>query len=91
MYLSKVFCGSFTFLLVYIYRKILDLQHQYNNCTTIFHMRVSFTYWGPPSCEGLLYSCIDVVQESNPLYIYNVIGETGGIKLPVMSPGHLAF
>jgi hypothetical protein len=29
-------------------------------------MRVSPTYWGSPSCEGLLYSCcIDVVQESN--------------------------
>jgi hypothetical protein len=46
---------------------MLDLQHQYNNCTTIPHMRVGPTYWGPPSCEGLLYSCcIGVVQESNP-------------------------
>jgi hypothetical protein len=46
---------------------MLDLQHQYNNCTTIPHMRVGPTYWGPPSCEGLLYSCcIDIVQESNP-------------------------
>jgi hypothetical protein len=46
---------------------MLDLQHQYNNCTTISHMRVGPTYWGPPSCEGLLYSCcIGVVQESNP-------------------------
>jgi hypothetical protein len=45
------------------YWKMLDLQHQYNNCTTIPHMRVGPTYWGPPSCEGLLYSCcIDVVQ-----------------------------
>jgi hypothetical protein len=49
--------------------KMLDLQHQYNNCTTISHMRVSPTYWGPLSCEGLLYSCcIGVVQESNPLW-----------------------
>jgi hypothetical protein len=49
-------------------RKMLDLQHQYNNCTTILHMRVGPTYWGPPSCEGLLYNCcIGVVQESNPL------------------------
>jgi len=48
--------------------KMLDLQHQYNNCTTISHMRVGPTYWGPPSCEGLLYSCcIGVVQESNPI------------------------
>jgi hypothetical protein len=46
---------------------MLDLQHQYNNRTTIPHMRVSPTYWGLPSCEGLLYSCcIRVVQESNP-------------------------
>jgi hypothetical protein len=45
---------------------MLDLQHQYNNCTTIPHMRVDLTYWSPPSCEELLYSCcIDVVQESN--------------------------
>jgi hypothetical protein len=50
---------------------MLDLQHQYNNCTTITHMRVGNTYWGPPSCEELLYSCcIGIVQESNPLYIY---------------------
>jgi len=47
---------------------MLDLQHQYNNCTTIPHMRVGPIYWGPPSCEELLYSCcIGVVQESNPL------------------------
>jgi hypothetical protein len=50
---------------------MLDLQHQYNNCTTIPHMRVGPTYWGPPSCEGLLYSCcISVVQESNPFDLY---------------------
>jgi hypothetical protein len=47
--------------------KMLDLQHQYNNCTTILHMRVGPTYWDLSSCEGLLYSCcIGVVQESNP-------------------------
>jgi hypothetical protein len=47
---------------------MLDLQHQYNNCTTIPHMRVGPTYWGLPSCEGLLCSCcIGVVQESNPV------------------------
>jgi hypothetical protein len=49
-------------------RKILDLQHQYNNCTTTPHMRVGLTHWGPSSCEGLLYSCCNsVVQESNPI------------------------
>jgi hypothetical protein len=49
---------------------MLDLQYQYNNCITIPHMRVSLTYWGPPSCEGLLCSCcIGVVQESNPPYM----------------------
>jgi hypothetical protein len=53
-------------VLVLCYWKMLDLQHQYNNCTTIPHMRVGPTYWGTPSCEGLLYSCcIGVVQESN--------------------------
>jgi hypothetical protein len=60
-------------------RKMLDLQHQYNNCTTIPHMRVGPTYWGPPSCEGLLYSCcIDIVQESNP-----------GVGLSVWGPPHV--
>jgi hypothetical protein len=52
---------------------MLDLQHQYNNCTTIPHMRMGPIYWGSPSCEELLYSCcIGVVQESNPIYIYIV-------------------
>jgi hypothetical protein len=31
---------------------MLDLQHQYNNCTTIPHMRVGPTYWGPPHVRG---------------------------------------
>jgi hypothetical protein len=53
--------------------KMLDLQHQYNNYTTIPHMRVGFTYWGPPLCEGLLYSCyIGVVQESNLIFVTTV-------------------
>jgi len=31
-------------------------------------MRVGPTYWDPPSCEGVLYSCgSGVVQESNPV------------------------
>jgi hypothetical protein len=55
----------------YFLWKMLDLQHQYNNYTTIPHMRVDPTYWGPPSCEGLLYSCcIGVVQESNPIFYF---------------------
>jgi hypothetical protein len=37
--------------------KMLDLQHQYNNCTTTSHMRVTSRYWGLPSYEGLLCSC----------------------------------
>jgi hypothetical protein len=48
-------------------RKMLDLQHQYNNCTTTPHMRVGPTHWDPLLREGLLCSCcIVVVQESNP-------------------------
>jgi hypothetical protein len=51
----------------FLYRKMLDLQHQYNNCTTIPHMRVGLTYWGPPSCGELLCSCcICIVPKSNP-------------------------
>jgi hypothetical protein len=47
--------------------KMLDLKHQYNNCTTILHMKVGLTHWSSPSCEELLCSCCDcVVQESNP-------------------------
>jgi hypothetical protein len=58
----------------YACRKMLDLQHQYNNCTTIPHMRMGLTYWGPPSCAGLLYSCcIGVVQESNPLLVIQLL------------------
>jgi hypothetical protein len=47
---------------------MLDLQHQYNNCTTTLHMVVSPIHWDPLSCEMLLCSCcIGVVQESNPI------------------------
>jgi len=42
-------------------RKMLDLQHQYNNCTTNSHMKVDPTHWDPPSYEGLLCSCCDGV------------------------------
>jgi len=49
-------------------KKILDLQHQYNNCTITLHMKVGLIYWGSPLCERLLCSCCDsVVQELNPL------------------------
>jgi hypothetical protein len=50
---------------------MLNLQHQYNNCTTTPHMKVSSTQWDPSSCEGLLCSCCNsVVQESNPIFYY---------------------
>jgi hypothetical protein len=49
------------------FRKMLNLQHQYNNHTTTPHIRVDPTHWGPLSCEGLLCDCCDgVVYESNP-------------------------
>jgi hypothetical protein len=42
---------------------MLDLQYQYNNCTTIPRMSVGPTYFSSPSCEELLCSCcIGVVQ-----------------------------
>jgi len=44
-----------TMELVEEHRKMLDLQHQYNNCTTIPHIRVGPTYWSPPLYEELLY------------------------------------
>jgi hypothetical protein len=51
-----------------VIRKMLDLQHQHNKCTTTPHMRVSPTHWGSPSssCEGLCICCDSVVQKSNP-------------------------
>jgi hypothetical protein len=39
------------------HRDLILVQHHYNNCTTILHMRVSPSTWDSPSCEGLLYSC----------------------------------
>jgi hypothetical protein len=35
-------------------RKMLDLQHQYNNGTITPHIRVGSIYWDPLSCEELL-------------------------------------
>jgi hypothetical protein len=72
----------YIYIYIYIYIwKMLDLQQQYNNCTTISHMRVSPTYWGPPSYEGLLCSCcIGVVQESNP-YIYIVFESNKDLRI----------
>jgi hypothetical protein len=59
----------YTFFFVFILWKMLDLQHQYNNCITTPHMRVNLIHRSPPSCERLLCSCYDgVVQESNPLF-----------------------
>jgi len=52
---------------------MLDLQHQYNNCTTIPHMRevkrIKSQNQIPISC------CIDVVQESNPKIIMDLFGK----------------
>jgi hypothetical protein len=57
-------------LKLFIFRKMLNLQHQPNNHTTTPHMRVDPTHWGPLSCEGLLCGCCDgVVYESNPLFL----------------------
>jgi hypothetical protein len=36
---------------------LILVQHYHNNCTTIFHIKVSPNIWDPPSCEELLYSC----------------------------------
>jgi hypothetical protein len=53
-------------------RKMLDLQHQYNNCTTIPHMRMGHTYWGPPSCEELYWCCTRIKSlPLNPSFIFN--------------------
>jgi len=40
-----------------IFWDLILVQHQYNNCTTIPHMRVGPNMWDPLSCERLLYSC----------------------------------
>jgi hypothetical protein len=48
---------------LYIYRDLILVQHQYNNCTTTPHMRVGPSMWDSPSCEELLYNyCIGVVN-----------------------------
>jgi hypothetical protein len=33
-------------------KKMLDLQHQHNKCTTTPHMRVGFTHWAHPHVRG---------------------------------------
>jgi hypothetical protein len=59
------------FEVVFNHWKMLDLQHQYNNCTTIPHMRVGPSMWDPPLCERLLYNCcIGVVNLTFSIYIY---------------------
>jgi hypothetical protein len=50
------------------FRKMLDLQHQHNKCTTLPHVKVGPNMWGSPSCERVLCTCCyGVEQESNPL------------------------
>jgi hypothetical protein len=48
--LNALFCGLLLGLLTFIFRDLILVQHQYNNCTTTPHMRV-----GPS--ERLLYWC----------------------------------
>jgi hypothetical protein len=43
--------------IVSVFRDLILVQHQYNNCTTTPHIRVGPSMWDPPSCEGLLYNC----------------------------------
>jgi len=38
-------------------RDLIHTQHHHNNHTTIPHMSVGPSVWGPPSCEGLLCGC----------------------------------
>jgi len=38
-------------------RDLIHTQHHHNNHTTIPHMRVGPSVWGPPSCEELLCDC----------------------------------
>jgi hypothetical protein len=68
-----VHCEYFDHFSFYIYIYIWDLilvQHQYNNCTTIPHMRVGPNMWDPLSCERLLYSCCIGVVNLTFSYIY---------------------
>jgi hypothetical protein len=55
------FNGDFKSHMTFENRKMLNLQHQHHNYTTIPHMRVGLTYWSPPLCEGLLCGCCDGV------------------------------
>jgi hypothetical protein len=38
-------------------RDLIHTQHHHNNHTTIPHMSVGPSVWGPPSCEELLCGC----------------------------------
>jgi hypothetical protein len=40
-----------------IHWDLIHTQHHHNNHTTITHMSVGPSVWGPPSCEGLLCGC----------------------------------
>jgi len=64
---------KYYYAILIIYRDLILVQHQYNNCTTTPHMRVDPSMWDPPSCEGLLYSCcIGIVNLTFSLYIYGI-------------------
>jgi len=59
---------------------LIHTQHHHNNHTTIPHMRVGPSVWGPPSCEGLLCDCcVGVVNLtfsliiSRRIYVANLI------------------
>jgi hypothetical protein len=72
---------------------MLDLQHQYNNCTTIPHMRVGPTYWGPPSCKGLLYWCCTIIKSHlggiESLFISILLKQNQVIDMPRSSAGQM--
>jgi hypothetical protein len=49
---------------------MLDLQHQYNNCTTIPHMRVVLHTGAHPHVRGCCTVVILVLYKNQILYIY---------------------
>jgi hypothetical protein len=46
-------------------RKMIDLQHHHNNCTTPPHMEVGPSVWGPPPCEEVL--CRNQIPKNNKI------------------------
>jgi hypothetical protein len=62
------------FLFPYKKRDLIHTQHHHNNHTTIPHMRVGPSVWGPPSCEGLLCDCcVGVVNLTFSIKKYHTI------------------